>query len=307
MKEVAPEETKSILQENVPAEETTQMERVQEDQLTSSDTVSDVINLNISPSETCEVAPETTDKISEVTEVSEVCVDKPETTETTKETIEISISPSENTTTVIQKTTEETTEMTEVSTIVTEETQPSDVVTETTEVAVTTTEDVSVEETTPEDTLEKTTLVEEMPEEQQSIEQTQSGATEIEITVEVPEVTETVTEKTTEVVVETTSTTVSKELPLFIAPLNDLVVMEKTTAKFEVTFEAAPESKVTWYLDGEELTPDDTLQIETTETHSMMLLKEVYPEDEGEYWVEVVDKAGKAKSTAYLQVTGMYV
>jgi len=96
---------------------------------------------------------------------------------------------------------------------------------------------------------------------------------------------------------------VLEEGPLFLAPLADTTVMEKATIRFEVTFSGTP-IKVTWYLDGEEVKPSEDIEILTKERHSTLLIKEALPEDEGEYWVEVVNKSGSAKSTAYLHVQG---
>lgn len=96
------------------------------------------------------------------------------------------------------------------------------------------------------------------------------------------------------------------EAPRFLLPLTDVTVMENTTLRLEVTFTGSAEIIVKWYLDGEEIVPSDDINIIVENNRSVLVIHQVFPEDEGEYWVECINKEGKTKSTAYLTVLRKY-
>lgn len=94
--------------------------------------------------------------------------------------------------------------------------------------------------------------------------------------------------------------------PRFTTALTDITIMENNTLHLDVVFTGRPTPKVTWFLDGEPIKATDDLEIVVTETTSTMIIKDAYPEDEGEYWVEVSNKAGTARSTAYICILREY-
>jgi hypothetical protein len=61
------------------------------------------------------------------------------------------------------------------------------------------------------------------------------------------------------------------------------------------------------YLDGDEITPTDGIEIVTKERRSVLTFREIFPEDEGEYWVDIANVVGQARSTAYVTVLRKFV
>jgi hypothetical protein len=106
---------------------------------------------------------------------------------------------------------------------------------------------------------------------------------------------------------ETFKTTIEHEAPMFTIPLTDLTETENKLVELVVEFAGRPPLTVTWYLDGDEITPTDGIEIVTKERRSVLTFREIFPEDEGEYWVDIANVVGQARSTAYVTVLRKFV
>ncbi|GFS02464.1 titin, partial [Elysia marginata] len=95
------------------------------------------------------------------------------------------------------------------------------------------------------------------------------------------------------------------EAPRFSTTLSNITVKENTTMVLEVAFTGSPEPKVTWFVDEEELSEVEDVEIVTESYRSTLTIPEVFSEDEGEYKVELTNQHGKAVSTAYIKVAAI--
>jgi hypothetical protein len=96
------------------------------------------------------------------------------------------------------------------------------------------------------------------------------------------------------------------EAPKFVIPLQELEVDEGGPVVMECRVTGKPNPEVTWYVDDEEL-KDETVYITKMDVDGLCTLeiKDVFPEDEGEYMCKAVNPHGGAVTKAELFVRGM--
>lgn len=82
--------------------------------------------------------------------------------------------------------------------------------------------------------------------------------------------------------------------------------MENIILRLEVIFIGFVEIIVKWYLDGEEIVLLDDINIIVEYNRSVLVIYQVFLEDEGEYWVECINTEGKIKFIVYLIVFRKY-
>ena len=91
--------------------------------------------------------------------------------------------------------------------------------------------------------------------------------------------------------------------PRFTKKLHDLTAGVGSTSEFSVKFIGTPEPKITWFLDNEEIEPEEHgVDIETELGSSSLLLEDVDVSDVGNYKCVATNIAGKATTAAQLKV-----
>ncbi|CAG5126021.1 unnamed protein product [Candidula unifasciata] len=93
-----------------------------------------------------------------------------------------------------------------------------------------------------------------------------------------------------------------RQKPEFHKTLRDVVVTELSRVELEVSFFAKPAPTVTWYIDNKPVKSTADFHITTTETKSVMVISEIYPEDEGIYKVVLENEVGRVESEATVTV-----
>ncbi|XP_060064415.1 titin-like, partial [Ylistrum balloti] len=279
-----PEETKAAPDEEIlPEEETETVDSLlPEEPKTLNVEVTEATPSKEAPKETKTVSAEDTIPQEDVSIVTEIEEEK--TTPSEIEVIEIKPikTTTEQTKVTLHEETVEKTEVTKVEVPFVQETVPVEI-------------EVQVSKATTDTIVTKTEIVKEAIQTVE-IEMVPEEKPETETTVQVQEISFEVAKK-----VETVETE-EVQSPRFTTSLTDITIMENNVLHLEVVFTACPAPKVTWFLDGEPLKQSEDIEIIVTETSSAFIIKDAYPEDEGEYWVELTNKAGTARSTAYICV-----
>ena len=97
--------------------------------------------------------------------------------------------------------------------------------------------------------------------------------------------------------------TEEKALPPEITKrLQDLNVTEGDTARFEVEVTGNPKPDAHWATNNAEIMGNDETAMETSGDTYRLIMKDVVPDDEGEYTFTATNKAGKVSCTAKLSV-----
>ncbi|RWS09309.1 titin-like isoform X1, partial [Dinothrombium tinctorium] len=90
--------------------------------------------------------------------------------------------------------------------------------------------------------------------------------------------------------------------PAFTKKIQPCRVYEGERALFECVFTGTPPPTITWYRENFAIQNSRDFQIETTETTSSLVIREVYLEDSGIFSVKAENRGGSAKSSANLIV-----
>lgn len=76
------------------------------------------------------------------------------------------------------------------------------------------------------------------------------------------------------------------------------------TAKISVGFEGEPMPTITWYKDGSQIRGKSNVSIETTDFSSIINIRRITRDDEGEYEIVVKNECGTSKARFALKVMG---
>ncbi|RWS22750.1 titin-like isoform X1 [Leptotrombidium deliense] len=90
--------------------------------------------------------------------------------------------------------------------------------------------------------------------------------------------------------------------PQFKRKIQPCRVFEGERAVFECEFTGTPTPTITWYRENFAIQNSRDFQIETTDTTSSLIIREVYLEDSGIFSVKAENRGGSAKSSANLVV-----
>ncbi len=92
--------------------------------------------------------------------------------------------------------------------------------------------------------------------------------------------------------------------PVFVRKLDHKCIPEGQPAHLEVKVTGNPE--VNWFMDGEPL-QDELIYdfISTSDGTHILIIKETFPEDEGEYLCEATNPHGMAETNCLLTITGV--
>lgn len=85
------------------------------------------------------------------------------------------------------------------------------------------------------------------------------------------------------------------------------VVKLNQRAEFKIPFLGREPTKVQWYKDGEELSPDVNCKIEVSEGHSRLLLNKLQRKDTGEIKIKIKNEFGTTEASSNLVVLGKYI
>lgn len=78
--------------------------------------------------------------------------------------------------------------------------------------------------------------------------------------------------------------------------------------KFEVKVAGRPKPQIKWLQHGEEIMPSEEFQIENLEDGtSILVINDVYPDDEGEIKFEATNSAGIAETATNFVVEGILI
>ena len=97
---------------------------------------------------------------------------------------------------------------------------------------------------------------------------------------------------------------VSKQSPVFICPLVDLLVGQGQVVVMQCAIKGIPEPEVKWYMNDLELHADGKHRFEENFQHGLckMIVYNVCLSDTGQYKVVVSNALGQAESSAVLDV-----
>lgn len=95
----------------------------------------------------------------------------------------------------------------------------------------------------------------------------------------------------------------TEELEAFKTPVT---VKKGHKAVFKVPFIGRDPIKVQWYLDGEELTEEANVKLDTSEGCSRLLLTKLQRKDSGEIKIKLKNEFGTVEAFSQLVVLGMY-
>lgn len=96
------------------------------------------------------------------------------------------------------------------------------------------------------------------------------------------------------------------EPPHYLKPIAGLDVVEGKSAEFEAIVAGQPPPEVTWFREGHQITDSDDFKITREGNKSVLLIKEVFPEDSGIFTCRATNPAGVAECSAELFVEGKY-
>lgn len=97
-----------------------------------------------------------------------------------------------------------------------------------------------------------------------------------------------------------------KGAPKFITKPEDTVAIQDQAAKFECLVDAAPKAKLTWLLNGKELTNKDNVKFETDAKTSavFLVIPKVLASHIGSYTVKASNNVGEVEHTFKLDAFG---
>lgn len=95
-----------------------------------------------------------------------------------------------------------------------------------------------------------------------------------------------------------------KTAPSFTTELVDQRVEELSPVKLKVTFKGKPRPEVKWFFNNKLIQRTDSVEIETTDTSSILTLKRLHPEQHGKYICNLTNEVGATKSKCWVQVIG---
>ena len=90
--------------------------------------------------------------------------------------------------------------------------------------------------------------------------------------------------------------------PELTKTLQDLSLTEGDTAQFEVEVTGVPKPDVHWTTDNAEIIGNEETVLETSGNTYRLILKDIVPDDEGEYTLTATNEAGKVSCTGKLSV-----
>ena len=91
-------------------------------------------------------------------------------------------------------------------------------------------------------------------------------------------------------------------LPQFVAPMQDCKAVEGRAAKFEVTIEGQPKPEVTWFKGTRPIYESEKYEISREGDRCVLVVRDVFGEDEDEYSCRATNKAGSRMSRADLRI-----
>lgn len=97
--------------------------------------------------------------------------------------------------------------------------------------------------------------------------------------------------------------------PEFTELLQPYTVHDGDRAEFRVRFTGQPLPKITWFYDGKVITSTNDIQItvDYERKESILIIVEVFPEDEGEYTCSASNEYGETITTCKLTVTCKFI
>lgn len=98
------------------------------------------------------------------------------------------------------------------------------------------------------------------------------------------------------------------ESPKFLVPLRNQTVKEGDALRFDVQYRGNPAPRVTWYINGKPVQEDGDFQVmvDASRGESTLTIREIFPDDEGEYTCKAVNTVGTAISNSHLFVVGWF-
>ena len=95
-----------------------------------------------------------------------------------------------------------------------------------------------------------------------------------------------------------------KVTPAFTNELIDQRVEELTTVRLKVTYVGKPRPEVKWFLNNKMIQRSDSIDIETTEAESTLVIRRIRPEQHGKYTCKLTNEVGTVKSKCWIQIIG---
>ncbi len=95
--------------------------------------------------------------------------------------------------------------------------------------------------------------------------------------------------------------------PKFVSQPQDTVVVQDTSVRFECTIDAVPKPKVSWLLNGKELTAKDNVKFESnaqTQTNALVIPK-VSAAHLGTITIKASNQVGEVEFSFKMDVLGM--
>lgn len=92
--------------------------------------------------------------------------------------------------------------------------------------------------------------------------------------------------------------------PEFVQALHDRSVEEGSEARLKAIVTGHPTPDITWTLDGDAIADGRDFRLIHEDGVVILVVREVFPEDEGEYLCKAANRHGVAYTSAYLSVKG---
>lgn len=100
-------------------------------------------------------------------------------------------------------------------------------------------------------------------------------------------------------------TTIRTNPPEFIKALSPVKDMKPgEDVRLEAQVSAYPPPKYNWYFSGKEIVPSDRREIDQDKDTLILVIKQVQPEDEGEYTLRVQNEMGEITCRTTLTIPG---
>jgi len=99
-----------------------------------------------------------------------------------------------------------------------------------------------------------------------------------------------------------------QEPPRFLSPLSNQVVRDGDVAVFRVSFQGYPMPNITWYFKQKVINSEQDFVVRTDSQkgQSVLWIREVFPEDEGEFTCKAENECGSAVTQCHLTVRSKY-